>query len=109
MIGAIDTDALLELVWVAPLAVLTVTVAWGLVIRGTALALEARRNGRSGAAALHALVALAGGALFTAARHLRAAGHDLEGLTFGASRASRPRARAHTATRSATTVAVRPF
>ncbi len=67
MIGALDTDALLELVWVAPLAVLTVTVAWGLVIRGMTRALEARREGRSVPAALHALVAAAGASLFAAA------------------------------------------
>lgn len=67
MTAAIDTDALLELAWAAPLAVLTVTVAWALVVRGTALSLEARRDGRSTAAALHALVAFAGGALFMAA------------------------------------------
>jgi hypothetical protein len=67
VIAAIDIDALLELAWVAPLAVLTVTVAWALVIRGTTLALEAQRAGRSMAAALHALVAVAGGALFMAA------------------------------------------
>ncbi len=65
MISAINTDALLELTWAAPLTVLTVTIAWGLVIRGTALALEARRDGRSVAATLHALVAVAGGTLFT--------------------------------------------
>lgn len=67
MIAALDTDALLELAWAAPLAVLTVTIAWGLLIRGTALALEARRDGRSAAAVLHGLVAVAGGALFLAA------------------------------------------
>jgi hypothetical protein len=67
VIGAIDTDALLQLVWVAPLAVLTVTVSWGLVVRGMTLALEARRNGRSVPAALHALVAVAGASMFTAA------------------------------------------
>lgn len=67
MIAAIDTDALLQLAWAAPLAVLAVTVAWALVIRGTTLALEARREGRSVATAMHALVAVAGGALFTAA------------------------------------------
>jgi hypothetical protein len=67
VIAAIDTDALLQLVWVAPLAVLTVTVAWGLVVRGTTLALEARREGRSASATLHALVAVAGASLFTAA------------------------------------------
>jgi hypothetical protein len=67
VIAAIDTDALLELVWAAPLAVLTVTVAWGLVIRGMTCALEAGRDGRRVAVALHALVAFAGGALFAAA------------------------------------------
>lgn len=67
MIAAVDTKALLELVWVAPLAVLTVTVAWGLVIRGTTSALEARRAGRALPAGLHALVAIAGLALFAAA------------------------------------------
>ncbi len=67
MIGAIDTDALFQLVWVAPLAVLTATVAWGLVIRGTTLALEARREGRSVPAALHALIAFLGASMFMAA------------------------------------------
>ena len=67
MIATLDTDALLQLVWVAPLAVLTVTVAWGLVVRGTTRALEARREGRSVPAALHALVAVAGASLFTVA------------------------------------------
>ncbi len=68
MIGAVDTGALLELVWAAPLAVLAVTVAWGLVIRGTTLALEVRRsNGSAALVGLHALVAVAGGALFIAA------------------------------------------
>ena len=32
MTGAIDTGALLELVWAAPLAVLAVTVSWGMVV-----------------------------------------------------------------------------
>ena len=67
MIASVDTRALLELVWAAPLAVLTVTVAWGLLIGGTTRAVEARREGHGGAAALHALLALVGGALFTAA------------------------------------------
>ena len=67
MIAAIDIDALLELVWAAPLAVLTVTIAWGLVIRGTTAALEAGREGRTVPATLHALVAIVGGLLFLAA------------------------------------------
>jgi hypothetical protein len=67
MIGAIDGGSLLQLVWAAPLAVLSVTVAWGLVIRGTTGALEARRDGRSGGVGAHMLVALVGAALFAAA------------------------------------------
>jgi hypothetical protein len=67
VIATLNTDALLELAWAAPLAVLTVTVAWGLVIRGTTCALEARRDGRTLPAALQMLVALAGFALFGAA------------------------------------------
>ena len=67
MIAAIDTDALLELVWAAPLAVLVVTISWGLVIRGMTRAFEAQREGRTAAVGFHALVAVAGLALFTAA------------------------------------------
>lgn len=64
MIASVDIDALLELVWAAPLAVLAVTVAWALVIRGTTRTLEARRDGRTLQAALSAVVALAGATLF---------------------------------------------
>jgi hypothetical protein len=67
MIAAVDTSALLELVWAAPLAVLTVTIAWGLVVRGSTRAYEARREGQTMAAALNILVAVIGGALFTTA------------------------------------------
>jgi len=67
MIAAVDSSALLQLVWAAPLAVLAVTVAWGLVIRGMTLALEASRQGRTRLAAVHALVAVAGVALFATA------------------------------------------
>jgi hypothetical protein len=67
VIGAIDGGALLQLVWAAPLSVLSVTVAWGLVIRGTTGALEARRDRRTVLAGAHVLVAIAGVALFAAA------------------------------------------
>jgi len=67
MIAAVDTSALLELVWAAPLAVLTVTVAWGLVVRGTTRALEARREGHGLAVALNTLLAIVGAALFMTA------------------------------------------
>ena len=49
MIGAINTKALQELAWVAPLAVLAVTVAWGLVVHGTTRATECSRAGQYGA------------------------------------------------------------
>lgn len=64
---ATDTAALLELMWAAPLAALTVTVAWGLVVWGSTKAADARRDGRTGQATLHLGVAAIGAALFTAA------------------------------------------
>lgn len=67
MTGAIDGGSLLQRVWAAPLAVLTVTVAWGLVIRATTGALEARRNGHPALAGAYVLLAIAGAALFAAA------------------------------------------
>ena len=48
MIGTVDSAALLELVWAAPLAALVVTISWGMVVYGTARAGEARRDGRTG-------------------------------------------------------------
>ena len=67
MIAAVDTSALLELVWAAPLAVLTVTIAWGLVVRGATRAYEAQREGHTMTVALNALLALVGTAIFLAA------------------------------------------
>lgn len=67
MIAEVDTKALLELMWVAPLSVLAVTVAWGLVVNGVTRAAEARRDGRAGAAGAYVAVAVAGTALFAAA------------------------------------------
>jgi hypothetical protein len=64
---ATDTAALLELAWAAPLAALTVTVAWGLVVWGLTRAADARRDGRGGLATAHLGVAAIGGALFAAA------------------------------------------
>jgi CHASE2 domain-containing sensor protein len=67
MIGSVDSEALLELLWAAPLAALTVTIAWGLVIHGSARAVEARRDGRTGLAIVHASTAVVGAALFISA------------------------------------------
>jgi len=66
-IAAVDTSALLELAWAAPLAVLVVTVSFGLVVRGATRAYEARREGQSVAAGLNVLVAVLGAALFVTA------------------------------------------
>jgi hypothetical protein len=44
-----------------------VAVSWGLVVNGVTRATEARRDGRVGAAGAYAVVAVAGGVLFTAA------------------------------------------
>lgn len=67
MIAAIDTDALLQLAWAAPLAVLAVTVSWGLLVNGVTRALEARRDGRVAAAGAYAALAVVGGTLFATA------------------------------------------
>jgi hypothetical protein len=67
MIAAVDTDALLQLVWAAPLAVATITIAYGLLVNGTVRAFEARRDGRSVAAGMFGAVAVAGALLFGAA------------------------------------------
>jgi hypothetical protein len=67
MIAAIDTEALLELMWAAPLAVATVPVAYGLLVNGVVRAAEARRDGRALAASAFVAVAIAGAALFAAA------------------------------------------
>ncbi len=66
-LAAIDVDALVELVWVAPVAGLTVVVAFAMVIRGSARAADARREGRALAVGGHALLALVGAVLVTAA------------------------------------------
>lgn len=67
MMAAIDTGALLELVWAAPLAAVIVVVGWGVAVLGTARAGEARREGRTVSAALHVAMASVGVAVFVAA------------------------------------------
>jgi hypothetical protein len=67
MIATVDSAALLELAWAAPLAALTVVLAWGVVVYGTARAGEARREGQTAVAVLHVAMAAAGLAVFVAA------------------------------------------
>lgn len=67
MIAKIDSGALLELTWAAPLAALIVVIAWALAVLGTARAGEARREGRTVSAVLHVAMAAVGVMLFVAA------------------------------------------
>lgn len=65
--AAIDTDALLELVWAAPVAVTIVTIAWAMVIHGATRFADARGEGRRAVAAGHLAVCAIGAVIFTAA------------------------------------------
>ena len=67
MIGSVDSAALLELAWAAPIAAVIVIVAWGVVVYGMARAGEARRDGQPAIAALHLATAAVGLAVFVAA------------------------------------------
>ena len=57
---------LLDLVWVAPLAVLVVSITFSLTLLGTTRAGELRRAGQSGAATAYGALALLSGAAFAA-------------------------------------------
>jgi hypothetical protein len=66
MLGVIEWDKIGELLWVAPLAALAVSVTFSLLIMGTSRADDARREGASTAAMLYSLVALVSGLAFVA-------------------------------------------
>ena len=57
---------LLELIWVAPLAVLAVSITFSLTLLGTTRAGELRRAGQSGGATAFGLLAVVAGAVFVA-------------------------------------------
>jgi hypothetical protein len=68
MIGAIvDTDALLQVLWVSVLTGVGVTGSYALAILGAARALEFARDGRVAEAAVYAVIGVAGMATFVAA------------------------------------------
>ena len=61
MIATVDTEALIELLWVAPLAALTVAITFAICIYGGAKAGDSRRDGHAAAATVYAgLSVLAG-------------------------------------------------
>ena len=66
-LAAIDTEGLLELVLVAPIAVLVVAVTYALGLRGAAKASEAGRAGASGLAFAWGTLAVVAGIVFLAA------------------------------------------
>ena len=65
-LAAVDTDALLQLAWVAPLAALSVAVTFSVVIHGLARASDSRRAGRSGAATAYGALAIVAALAFAA-------------------------------------------
>jgi hypothetical protein len=66
MLGVIEWDKIGELLWVAPVAALGVSLSFSLMIMGSGRASEARRNGAGVAAMLYSLVALLATIAFTA-------------------------------------------
>jgi hypothetical protein len=65
-LAAVDWESLLELIWVAPLAVIAVAITFSLSIHGVARANDARRAGRAGAATAYGALAVAAGLAFAA-------------------------------------------
>ena len=61
MLATVDTEALLELIWVAPLASLTVAITFALCIHGAARASDQRRAGNPALATVYAGMALLAG------------------------------------------------
>jgi hypothetical protein len=61
VIATVDTEALIELIWVAPLAALTVAITFAVCVYGGAKAGDSRRDGNAVAATAFAgLSVLAG-------------------------------------------------
>ncbi|HEV7752088.1 MAG TPA: hypothetical protein VGO71_11125 [Baekduia sp.] len=66
VLAVIEWDKIGQLLWAAPLAALTVSVTFSLIIMGTSRADEARRAGAATPALLYSLVALLAGLAFVA-------------------------------------------
>jgi hypothetical protein len=64
---AISVKGLVELAWVAPLAVLVVAGSFACALLGTTRATELRRAGDAGRATAYGLLGFAGAAVFAAA------------------------------------------
>ena len=66
-LASIDTDALIELVWAAPLATIVVALTYSLFMVGAARANDARRAGDAVAATAYGALAVVGFVAFAAA------------------------------------------
>jgi hypothetical protein len=66
MPATIEWDKIAELLWVAPVAGLAVSITFSLVILGVSRADEARRAGAGGVAAAYSALALTAGVAFLA-------------------------------------------
>jgi hypothetical protein len=64
MLAVIEWDKIGQLLWAAPLAALTVSITFSLIIMGSSRADEARRAGAATPALLYSLVALLSGLAF---------------------------------------------
>ncbi len=64
MLATIEWDKIGELLWVAPLAALAVSMTFSLMIMGSARATDARRAGTGTAAMLYSVVAVVSGLAF---------------------------------------------
>ena len=65
-LAAVEWDALLQLIWVAPVAVIAVAVTFSLCIHGAARASDSRREGRAGAATAYGALAIVAALAFAA-------------------------------------------
>jgi hypothetical protein len=66
MLAVIEWDKIGELLWVAPLAALAVSITFSLMIMGSARATDAQRAGSGTTAMLYSVVALVSGLAFAA-------------------------------------------
>jgi hypothetical protein len=66
MLAAIEWDKIGELLWVAPVAAIAVSITFSLMIMSSARATDAQRAGAATTAMLYSVVALVSGLAFAA-------------------------------------------
>ena len=66
MIASVDVSGLVELAWVAPLAVLAVSISYSLCVLGATRASDERRAGNGGSATAYGILGILAGLAFAA-------------------------------------------